>query len=183
MKLNGSMYNKIKKPMKNKNPAYVLLTLAIVAALSFKINAQSIERQSISIYGSSTTLDGITIQQTVGQPYSTISYSDGQIMVNPGFQQSLLLSSVLQDDLLGSSLQLNIYPNPVISSLSVEIPQDLDASTVQITDVTGKVYLDEQVVGLERYSINCDKWPNGLYLITLMGNSQSVYSAKFLINK
>lgn len=169
--------------MKNKTPSYVLLSFAIVAASSIQINAQSIERQSISSYGSSTTLDGITIQQSIGQPYSTVSYTDGQITVNPGFQQSTTLYSILQDDLLGQNLQLTVYPNPVVNSLSIEIPADLNATSVVVTDLSGRILSNEQVTESGQHSINCAEWPTGLYLIKLVDNIQNVYSAKFIINK
>ncbi|MGK7389676.1 MAG: T9SS type A sorting domain-containing protein [Candidatus Cyclobacteriaceae bacterium M2_1C_046] len=169
--------------MKNKNPRSMLMALAIVLGMVFQINAQSIERQSISSYGSSSKVGTVTIQQTVGQPYSTVSYSDQQVTISPGFQQSKFLFTVIQDDRMGKNLQLEIYPNPVVSNLSLLIPEELNGATVQITDVAGKVYLNENISGVGEYNISCHNWPKGLYLISLTDSEKNSYTSKFIINQ
>lgn len=167
--------------MKNKNPGYILLTIIFVA-LSYQINAQSIERQSISSYGSSATIDGITIQQTVGQPYNTDAYTDSNISIRPGFQQSVLLTAFLSNTLENTFI-FSVYPNPVINSFNISIPEEINARIVQITDITGKVILDQEINRSEGDKISCNNWPDGLYFITITAENNSSYTSKFIIKK
>lgn len=169
--------------MKRKNQLYFFQALCLLFFAVPYVNAQTIERQSISSYGTSSTVEGITIQQTVGQPYYTSAYSDKEITISPGFQQSILVIANTLADNMTNNFSLSVYPNPVVNSVSVRIPQELNTAAVQVCDMSGKVYFNEKITNSTTSSINCSEWPNGLYLITLIDSNQNTYSSKFIINK
>lgn len=69
------------------------------------------------------------------------------------------------NSLSGSDSKLNIYPNPVVNVLNLEIGlQPQGAASVSVLDVTGKV-LSTQVVESSKVTLQVDDLPSGVYML------------------
>lgn len=74
----------------------------------------------------------------------------------------------------------SIYPNPGQESviITTRAPQS-DFSTIQITDISGKMIEEKEVIFSESVQIDCSKWQSGIYFISIK-NSRSASNLKFL---
>ncbi|MDI1353633.1 MAG: hypothetical protein PSX36_01855, partial [bacterium] len=73
------------------------------------MNAQSIKRESISSTGNSSSSSGVSLSQTVGQPYHTGTKQSDNTAYHPGFQQS-----IFRTELISSTVEAKIVPNPAL---------------------------------------------------------------------
>lgn len=148
-------------------------------------NAQTIQRQSIGICGANMVSDGMLVKQTIGQPYAANTYYQNGIGFRPGFQQPSGLhaqSSIIARDLVQSKLNLKIYPNPAANAVTIQ-STDFKNGELKVMDSSGRLIVKESVSELKNHSIDCGKWPNGLYLITISDEQNISYSSKLIITK
>lgn len=158
-----------------------IVAFVLVASVTSS-NAQSIQRQSIGSAGTGVIADGITVTQTVGQPYSTVGYSNDEFSIHPGFQQSNQIMNVV---LINSTfnLHLNVYPNPAVYSVNIVSDGVINNASLQVIDISGKLIVNEKIAEMRSYQINCETWQNGVYIITLSDEKNNKYSSKLVINK
>jgi hypothetical protein len=155
----------------------LLSVFLVVACLS--INAQSIKRQSISPLGGSSSTNGVFIQQTTGQAYSTQSYSGDGFSIRQGFQQPSVFSIELVESI---KLNIGVYPNPASYFVTLESKEHIENASIQVMDITGKIIYEDFLLDLTSTELNCSLWSNGTYLISITSNNaKSVY--KLIINK
>jgi hypothetical protein len=163
-----------------------LLLIAFFLALtgqSFYMQAQSVQRQGISSYGVTGIQGGTTLMQTVGQPYNTSAFYGNETSVLPGFQQPVVfeIKDVTPEPL--RRLNLHVYPNPASYYVTIESRESLENSFIRVTDMQGRIILDRQVTHLQEYTINCETWANGIYVITVSDGNQIVSSLRLIIKK
>jgi len=149
--------------------------------VTLQSEAQTIKRQSIGSYGSSTLSEGVLIRQTIGQPYFTAGYYGDEMGIRPGFQQPPNFSLVLINSTFNFSL--DVYPNPAAYSVTIESSDVINNALLQVVDMNGKQILNEKVAELKSYLINCELWSSGFYFITLYDEQQNKYSSKLIITK
>ncbi|MBN4051185.1 T9SS type A sorting domain-containing protein [bacterium AH-315-M05] len=166
--------------MENNFNWSVFLSVVLLFA-TLQSEAQTIKRQNIGSYGSSTFSEGVLIQQTVGQPYFTAGYYGDEMNVRPGFQQPPNFSLVLINSTFNFSL--DVYPNPAAYSVTIESSDVINNALLQVVDMNGKLILNEKVAELKSYLINCELWSSGFYFITLYDEQQNKYSSKLIIAK
>lgn len=149
--------------------------------LSFLSQAQSVRRQCISSLGGAT--GNVAISQTGGQAYATSGSSVSGFSVLPGFQQpvSFKLENVLSEEL--TRLDLKVYPNPAVYSLSIESNEVIEHASIQVLDIQGKVMLSKSVYQLQSYKIDCETWNTGTYFINVSDGKQNKSSLKLIIDK
>ena len=153
-------------------PAFVFIFFTV------QTRSQTLQRQSVASGGTFMQTEGATIQQTVGQSYSTIPYYGTGITYRPGFQQP-----VFRIELIQSNITLNVFPNPatrLVTILSTELLKD---ALVQVADMNGKLLIHEQMSELKTYSFNCETWANGFYMIAVSDSKKRQYSSKLVILK
>ncbi|MBL4652662.1 MAG: T9SS type A sorting domain-containing protein [Flavobacteriales bacterium] len=170
--------NKMKKKF---NRSSVLLLTGALLFLSNESEAQTIQRQSIGSLGGSLSDKEVTIQQTVGQPYSTNTYYSEEVGNRPGFQQPSKFKLESSQSTF-KDLVLGVYPNPAAYSITIESSEVVSGATLQIVDVNGKQILTKNIDGVNTYNIDCSSWTNGAYFITINGQNKK-YSSKLIINK
>lgn len=77
-----------------------------------------------------------------------------------------------------TSIDVAIYPNPVQSQLTIEMPTLVEKLTLKITDLTGKVVYQQAIHTSSKQQIDFD-YPSGIYLLTL-SNAQGSYTTKLV---
>lgn len=144
---------------------------------------QTIERQSISSYGSSVSVAGVYISQTGGQSYNTTNESHGNAMVLQGFQQSGNFILKISEPFDSDNLSMNLYPNPATHIVTISSNKYMDGYCVKISDSQGKTMLKDKLDGATQYYVNCDQFDNGIYFITVSNATRNSQTLKLIITK
>lgn len=154
------------------------LFLMVLLVLCSPLTGQTLQRQCIGSGGNCIVSNGLLIQQTVGQPYSTgTSYSDG-VSYRPGFQQP-----IIKVDLIKSNIKLDVFPNPAANWVTIKSSKTLTDAQIRIVEMSGKLLVEEKIAEFKTYSFNCESWINGTYIISLFDTKGNSYSAKLIILK
>lgn len=166
--------------MKVEIKYHIQIALIVFCVLgSFNLSyAQSIQRQSIGSAGGAVYSDGVLIQQTVGQPYSTNTYYDNGIAYRPGFQQPVFKLSLIK-----TSISMDVFPNPAASWVTLKSSKILKNASLSVVDLNGKQLFKESFNEFNTYTLKCADWANGTYLISLTDQSGNSYSSKLIILK
>lgn len=159
---------------------YILLSLVW---LPLNNQAQTIKRQCISSYGTSSLTEKTVIKQTVGQPYYTTSISFNNISILPGFQQPNVLKFKNKQTEDSKNLDLSIYPNPARYTATIHSEEIIEMSSIRVIDMYGKTILSDNVKQLQSYTINCNTWKNGIYFITVDDSNKRQTTLKLIISK
>lgn len=86
--------------------------------------------------------------------------------------QSLSLQNNKKDN-----AQINVYPNPSTNFIAISGVEDLTNVNVRITDVLGKVVLNEAYSG----KIDVADFKNGVYLVTVFSNGQMIQTRRVVV--
>lgn len=141
-------------------------------------DAQTLKRQCVASTGSYVSENGITLQQTIGQPYGTTSYYSNTTRFNPGF-----LQPVFRIENIKSSIEATIFPNPTSNQVTIESSIILENVIIQIVDINGKILLNQKINEFKTYTVDCSNWSSGVYLISLADSKSSLYSSKLIISR
>ncbi len=114
-----------------KNVSCLILCLIITSVFY----SQTITRSSIGSFGSSVSNDGITIQQTLGQPsIVTNEINEEGTGLRQGFQQPI---SFIEEQ---NELNVRLYPNPNLGEFSFIVEEDTEIKLqYQLFDQQGKL--------------------------------------------
>ncbi|MGB3946981.1 MAG: T9SS type A sorting domain-containing protein [Bacteroidia bacterium] len=166
--------------MKAYVKCYIQMALTVFCVLVFfnLSHAQSLQRQSIGSGGGASFSDGVLVQQTVGQPYSTNTSYDNGIDYRPGFQQPVFKVSLIK-----TSINMDVFPNPATSWVTLKSSKTLTNAFFQVVDLNGRLVFKENFNEFNSYTLKCDDWSNGTYLLSLTDQSGNSYSSKLIILK
>lgn len=145
--------------------------------------AQSVKRQTISSYGATALTDNLIMGQTAGQCYNTTSGVEEGSVVLQGFQQPGTLTI---EDLSFFELQdlnISVFPNPAAYSLSVTSLEPIEQALIRVIDITGKQVFYEKVPNLLLYTLYCNSWVKGVYLISVSDSEQNSKTVQLIITK
>lgn len=117
-----------------------------------------------------------------------ISYSIGLVdylnlhnstaSISEGLQIPYEIYPVSINELEGA-FNVNLYPNPVASHLSIDIPAYLGTVTLQIHDVTGNLIV-EKVVSHMHEEIDLSTLANSTYILTILSHNQKSQSYQII---
>jgi hypothetical protein len=138
--------------------------------------SQSLQRQTIA-GGDYMLVGNVLIQQTIGQPYTTISYYDADITYRPGFQQPIFQSYAMRP-----TMKLKVFPNPSSSVVTVESFDVMSDIVVTISDILGKTIISQKFLRFKKCSFNCDILSDGIYLICVSDKIHT-YTLKLIVAK
>lgn len=141
-------------------------------------DAQTLKRQCVASTGSYVSENGVTLQQTIGQPYGTTPYYSNTTRYTPGF-----LQPVFRIENIKSSIDATIFPNPTSNQVTIESTIILENVLIQIVDINGKILLNQKIAEFKTYTIDCSNWSNGAYVISLADAKNSLYSSKLIITR
>ena len=168
------MKNKIIKKIYLFN---IFTSFCLIILASNNLYAQQLHHQMISSQGTSiTTASGLIVKQTVGQQ-SVSGNSQGDIIVQQGFQQSYWQE--LLKDASTSRVAVTTFPNPFREGISFQFSASID-STVHVTifDSYGRsVYektstVNDNLLTLEDMPI----LPSAQYLVRLSGTNLNYFT-------
>nr|MBS0036583.1 fasciclin domain-containing protein [Saprospiraceae bacterium] len=120
-----------------------------------------------------TTVLGQDVEVTIEN--GNIFINDAQVIVSDIMAENgvvHVIDAVLMPDLTSvrdySEVSVNLFPNPVSSTLFVEIPEEMKGSeiTVEIMSIDGRIIQQLKVSGVSE-NIDVNEFPTGTYIITL----------------
>ncbi|RED50565.1 T9SS type A sorting domain-containing protein [Seonamhaeicola aphaedonensis] len=155
--------------------------LVIILLLSSYSYSQTIIRQSISSYGTTSTGDAHYYAQTIGQSYNTQSSKNTKVM--QGFLQpvSLKIEKVTQSNV--EELELKIFPNPSQYSVTLKSSDAIKDAIILVSDVHGHIIYNQRIQSLEVHNINCSSWSTGIYLLKVQDDNNKQLVSKLIISK
>ncbi|WP_242092241.1 T9SS type A sorting domain-containing protein [Aestuariivivens sediminicola] len=159
-----------------------LFSLSIVFMLLSSYGySQTVIRQSISSYGTTTTGDDHYYAQTIGQSFNTQSVENSRVM--QGFLQpvSIKIEKVAQEDV--EELDIKIFPNPSRYSVTLKSSDALNEAVILISNVQGHIIYNQKILNLEEHVINCSTWATGLYLLKIQDDRNKQSVSKLIISK
>jgi hypothetical protein len=136
---------------------------------------QTLSRQTISPSGIANSQNGISVNQTIGQPYQTNSSATDKITLRPGFQQPVFYA-----ELISSAIQVRVVPNPALLSFYVESSDTLQAALLSVNDGSGRMIFEQKIDLLQRTEIHCETWANGVYFITITDKKKNLITTKLI---
>jgi len=80
-------------------------------------------------------------------------------------------------------LQLNVYPNPVTSTSTVEWPLTTGTLSLQLVNCLGQVVLSNDVTGRTSFTLSREGLPPGIYLLQLRGPSAGIAVQRICIGQ
>ncbi len=159
-----------------KRTIFSLLTTLLLAA-----NLPVTGQQVISSAGASATGSGVQLSWTVGEPVIA-TLSGGSHILTQGFHQSRLTVTAL-DPHLYPGLEVSVYPNPVSTSLKLDISGEVPGNiSYRLYSPDGRMLLDKQPEALPEL-INMEMYVSGTYLLKVFRNAdKAVGSFKIIRN-
>jgi hypothetical protein len=138
---------------------------------------QTLHHEMLSAQGASiTTVNGISVTQTIGQQTVTGTTTNG-IVVQQGFQQNFW-ASLIDTNPSVNPLKITTYPNPFISSINFKFDNTLDQDiTLKVYDIQGKLVFqarDRMVDGILTFDLSI--LSVNAYLARLSGTNLNFYT-------
>ncbi len=160
-------------------------SIVLFGMIPYNSRSQSLKRQGISSYGAASH-EGIDlmVSSTAGQSYNSTGFTNSEISLLSGFQQSTTFSveEVINPEPL-RTLNLTAFPNPATYSLNLHSSQEISSSIIRVIDTNGREVFYDKVSALNTYSIDCSSWNNGIYFITISDDTDNFKTLKLIISK
>lgn len=160
---------------------FIFLLMFSVAASS--LSAQSVKRQVISSYGSSTVTEKTSVSQTAGQSYNTTASSENKTAVLQGFQQpnKFIIEPIENADEF--ELQLEIFPNPAEYSFTINSDTEIETAKLSVFDANGRLISGKEINKFSSYEMQCSDWAPGVYLISIADQNNNSKTVRLIISK
>jgi hypothetical protein len=162
------------------------LLFLVLMLCPFFMAAQSIKRQVISSYGTLHSSGSVSFSQTGGQSYGTSTMVGTQglpIFALGGFQQPQRLKAEEIYVPNFSDINISVFPNPASLFVHLKCDKKIDIALISVFDIKGRKVYDETVSDFEIYTLKCDEWENGIYVINVSDKGYIFKSIKLIINK
>ena len=80
-------------------------------------------------------------------------------------------------------LNLSLYPNPATHTVKISSRETVKNGMLKVFDSKGRLMWSEKVADLNNYSLDCESWTSGFYMISIVDEQNQKYSSKLLITK
>ena len=125
--------------------------------------AQHIERQVTASAGDYRQAPGLgSLHWTLGETV-TETLTSGSVRLSQGFHQLYILSVDLDEPEAGA-FSLKVFPNPATASVNIQTDHSRPLHW-QLTDVSGRVLLTQNLPAFSVQAIDLQMLPAGLYLL------------------
>ena len=110
-----------------------------------------------------------------------------QVLVMDENNCTALSFEIMVETLVGveetQAIELSMFPNPVVSNLTIDLTETGGTSSVEIFDASGRLVCIRAVdSGVDFVHVDCSSWSNGVYHV-LVHSSATISSGKILINR
>ena len=141
------------------------LTILSFAALPVLGVAQSIEPQVIASAGEHFSNGNVQLSWTLGEVMID-TYDNGTNILTQGFHQTELTVTSIEETL--ADVRLNMYPNPTMEFLNIELGNNGSDIELQLFDMTGKLVHSDKIEAFQtKYVLPMEKVATGNYLVQM----------------
>lgn len=141
------------------------LTILSFAALPLLGVAQSIEPQVIASAGEHFSNGNVQLSWTLGEVMID-TYDNGTNILTQGFHQTELTVTSIEETL--ADVRLNMYPNPTMEFLNIELGNNGSDIELQLFDMTGKLVHSDKIEAYQtKYVLPMEKVATGNYLVQM----------------
>ena len=124
--------------------------------------------------GLNQTSSGVLVAQTIGQTSVIGNYSNNNLNVGQGFQQSKVGRLYIKG--LNKEISLTIFPNPFENQITISYTAQ-ELVNVTILDMTGKlIYKNNLSFISENNTIDVSFFSTGVYLVRLQSKLNTSYT-------
>jgi len=124
--------------------------------------------------GLNQTSSGVLVAQTIGQTSVIGNYSNNNLNVGQGFQQSKVGRLYIKG--LNKEISLTIFPNPFENQITISYNAQ-ELVNVTIFDMTGKlIYKNNLSFISENNTIDVSFFSTGVYLVRLQSKLNTSYT-------
>ena len=146
----------------------ILIFLTLIFLVIPTINAQTLTRSVIGSFGNSTTMEGITLQQSVGQPALVNNENFEGTGLRQGFQQPIMFIEEQNE------LNVLLYPNPNQGEFSFIVDEDSEIKLqYQLFDQQGKLIFQGQTEANLLTPISIQQPSPGMYHLKVSDGTQN----------
>lgn len=134
---------------------------------TFSCSAQQMARQLVAVTGSSSTSDGFSIQQSVGEAVISKTLVGSQARIQQGFLHAGFLKKQAVD------FSASLFPNPGngLFTIDTNLPGD-NFIRIIVSDASGKVVREGDI--LSGSSFNAHSISPGTYFISVSARDQQI---------
>ena len=160
---------------KNKRLSYFGFLLCIIFFLQNNNVFGQLHHQMLSSQGGlKQTESGFLVSQTIGQTSVTGNYSNRNLTVGQGYQQSTV--GRLQIKGLNKEISLTIFPNPFENQITINYNAQ-ELVNVTIFDMAGKLTYKNNLSFISRNNIiDVSYLSSGIYLVRLQSKLNTSYT-------
>jgi hypothetical protein len=134
-------------------------------------NAQSVSSEVLAAAGNDMLTPNVTLSYTIGEVAVNYWNTGGSILTE-GFQQNEVIITSISET--AAAVNVNVFPNPFANSFNVDFNDHGDYALV-VTDALGRtVQAEENLKGIDRYTVDMQNLAAGLYYLSLTNNHQPV---------
>lgn len=161
----------------------IFLFLLVFSVSASSLSAQSVKRQVISSYGSSSVTEKTSVSQTAGQSYNTTASSENETAVLQGFQQPNKFIIEPIENAEEIELELGIFPNPAEYSFTINSDTEIETAYLNIFDANGRLVSGTEIKNFVSYEMQCSDWAPGVYLISVADQNKNSKTLRLIISK
>ena len=159
----------------NKQPSFFISLIYSVVLLYNNDVLGQLHHQMLSSQGGlKQTESGIIVSQTIGQTSVTGNYSNRNLTVGQGFQQSKVGRLNIKG--LNKETALTIFPNPFEDQITINYNAQ-ELVSVTIFDMAGKlIYKNNLSFISQNNTIDVSFFSSGIYLVRLQSKLNTSYT-------
>lgn len=148
--------------------------------INLTLFSQSIKRHSLNSGGGTGYGEGFYLKQTTGQSSNTEIVNGDKTIVRQGFQQPQLDLSKIKTC---ESCDLLLYPNPLISESTLNIPLKTKTYNIWVCDLLGRVLSFEKDLSTAKVTLSSLNFPPGQYIIRVLYENGCSCITKLIVTK
>ena len=156
-----------------------LICLSIFICIAAGAYAQKIVRSSFSSFGNTTSENGATYRQTIGQPSSTTTFVNDKTSLRQGFQQPVS-SAGKSNSAKIKECTLYLNPNPATDMVQIRFSEEIGANQISVFDMKGQLHFKININSAS-YDMDISKLPHGVYLINVISKSGYHCNQKLIV--
>ncbi|WP_274475728.1 T9SS type A sorting domain-containing protein [Mangrovimonas aestuarii] len=157
----------------NVNGAAASLTIDVGDTVTWTVT-DAIPHTVTSLSGSTQVFDSGNMNP--GDTYSVVFNTEGENDYQCNYHQSTMFGTITVQGTMGIEdrhySDFTISPNPVRNTLNLELPGNMDNTSVEIYDVLGKLVHSQFLGSSSQAELNVSSWNKGVYIVRLMSNDK-----------
>lgn len=108
-------------------------------------------------------------------------YQEFGIRLYPNITACDRCNIVTGQEVKSKNLCVSIYPNPVTQNCIISWPKEVNARTMNIYDLSGKILLTMNVRGIDNLLLNSKELTKGIFMVELIAEDGGSFKQRFLV--